>query len=123
MGKPGMKTALAERSHMITIDNDAVTHRRPDGVTEVLSLSSLRSVVIETNDLGPFAPDCFWILIGDEREGQPQGCYIPHGATGDTALLERLQMLAGFDNARLIKAMSSHGCRKTVVWQRPAPVE
>ena len=123
MGKPGMQKELAERSHIVTIDDDVVTHRRPDGITEVLPLSSLRSVVIETNDLGPFATDCFWILVGDEREGQPQGCYIPHGATGDTALLERLQTLAGFDSSRLIEGMSSHECQKTVVWQRPTPVE
>ncbi len=123
MGKPGVKKELAERSHIVTIDHDVVTHRRPDGITEVLPLSSLMSVVIETNDLGPFVTDCFWMLIGEERDGQPQGCYIPQGATGDIALLERLQKLAGFDSARLIEAMSSHECQKTVVWQRPTPVE
>jgi len=123
MGKPGMKRELAESSHRVSIDHDVVTHQRPDGITEVLPFSSLLSFVIETNDLGPFATDCFWILVGQERDGQPQGCCIPQGATGDSALLERLQKLAGFDNTRFIEAMSSNECQKTVIWNRPTSVE
>jgi hypothetical protein len=39
---------------------------------------------------GPFAPDVFWIL-----RGSAGGCAVPHGATGDRELLERLQAGAG----------------------------
>ena len=40
-------------------------------------------------------PDVFWILAGTSTSS---GCVIPQGATGDSALLERLQKLPGFDD-------------------------
>lgn len=118
LGKPGGREKPIEQSHTVTICNDVITHRRPDGMTEQVPLSSLVVVVIETNDLGPLSTDCFWILIGEENDGVRQGCYIPSGATGESELLTTLQGLPGFDNHQLIEAMSSTQCQKTIVWER-----
>jgi hypothetical protein len=78
-----------------------------------------QSVIIETNDLGPIAPDVFWILAGDGTSG----CTIPQGATGDSQLLELLGTLPGFDNGQFIAAMGSTSCATFLFWRRVAGVE
>jgi hypothetical protein len=118
LGSPGRKTALAEKAHVVSIDGDIITHQSPDGISESVRFDSLRAVVVETNDLGPFTADVFWILVGEGTSG----CYIPQGATGDAQLLELLQTLPGFDNEQFIASMGSTSCQKFLVWQRDAGV-
>ena len=116
LGRPGVKRELAERSHIVTIANGIIHHQLPDGETESVPFASLRAVVIETNGLGPFSADVFWILVGDGTDG----CYIPLGATGDSELLALLQTLPGFDSRKFMDAMASTSCRKFVVWEESA---
>ena len=91
---------------------------RPDGKTERVGWGDLQRVEILTTSDGPIAPDVFWIL-----HGTVGGCAIPHGATGDRELLERLQTLPGFDNATLIEAMGSTTERRFLCWQRAAWID
>ncbi|MBK1884856.1 hypothetical protein JIN85_20770 [Luteolibacter pohnpeiensis] len=86
---------------------------RPDGTIEDISWDELAGFDIETNSLGPFAPDVFWVLHGDER-----GYIIPQGAKGDGALLERLQQLPGFDNEKFIDAMASTSEATFEIWRK-----
>ncbi len=106
--------ALDERAHEVTFKEDIIHYQRPDGVTESVALSSLRAVIIETNDLGPYVADVFWILVGEGTSG----CRIPQGAAGDSELLERLQTLPGFDSRKFLDAMSSTLCQKFTVWEK-----
>jgi hypothetical protein len=62
-------------------------------------------------------PDVFWLLHGTDG-----GCAIPQGATGEKELLERLQALPGFDNAKVIEAMGSSSDRRFLCWQRHAGI-
>lgn len=110
--------ALDERSHVVTFEDGIIHHQRPDGPTESVAFSSLRSVIVETNDLGPYLADVFWILEGEGAGG----CRIPQGATGDSELMKLLQSLPGFDSGKLVEAMSSTLCQRTTVWQKP-PVD
>jgi hypothetical protein len=46
---------------------------------------------------------------------------VPQGAQESTQLLERLQRLPGFDNAALMRAMSSTEEATFVCWRRGTP--
>lgn len=102
-----------ERAWIVTLSEQGVSCQRPNGLQESVAWADLRAVLLETTDAGPFAADIFWILVGEQ-----QGCVIPKGATGETALLERLQLLDGFDNIAVILAMSSTGNQRFLCWQK-----
>lgn len=87
---------------------------RPDGRTERVAWDELQAFIVETTDEGPGAPDVFWILLGSAESG----CVIPQGATGDKALLERLQALPGFNNQEFIRAMGSTSNQRFLCWER-----
>jgi len=104
-----------ESRFIVRISDAEVACERPDGKTERVSWNDLQRVEILTTSDGPMAPDVFWVLHGTDT-----GCAIPQGATGERALLERLQALPGFDNGQVIEAMGSTSDRKFLCWQRPA---
>lgn len=103
-----------EAQFIITLTEEGVACRRPEGLVESVAWADLRAVLIETNDSGPFLMDVFWILIGAHS-----GCVVPQGATGEHELLDRLQRLPGFDNQALIDAMLSTDNQRFLCWERP----
>ena len=56
-----------EQAFTVTVSDEGVACRRPNGEVEAVRWADLRAVLIETNDEGPIAPDVFWILVG--RQG------------------------------------------------------
>jgi hypothetical protein len=88
---------------------------RPQLIVESLTWNDLEVVAIETTDEGPFVTDVFWLL-----PGETSGCVVPLGATGEDLMLKRLQILPGFDNETLTKAMSSTSNARFVLWRRTA---
>jgi len=99
----------------VRISDTEVACERPDGKTERVGWDDLQRVEILTTSDGPMASDVFWLLHGTNG-----GCAIAQGATGDRALLERLQALPGFDNAQVVEAMGSCSDRRFLCWQKPA---
>jgi hypothetical protein len=93
-----------------------VSCHRPDGIVERVRWDDLQRINILTNGDGPFAPDCFWLLIGLGSTG----CCIPHGATGDTELLARMQQLPGFNNQIFMEAMGSTQEAIFTCWEKAA---
>jgi hypothetical protein len=89
-----------------------IFYRQLDGNERIVRWDTLRAVLIETTDQGPFVEDVWWILIDGEGH-----CIIPQEAGGE-ALLERLQALPGFDNDAVIAAMASTENQIFVCWQR-----
>jgi hypothetical protein len=102
-----------EKKWVVAVSDTQVSCTRPNGKVETLNWDDLKIVVIETTDEGPYAPDVFWYLAGEQT-----GCVIPHGATGDDVMEKRLQALPGFDNEAFIEAMTSTSNRKFILWQR-----
>ena len=102
-----------ESDYIVRITDSHIRSTRPDGTEEEITWDELSRFDIETNSLGPFAPDVFWILHGVGR-----CCVIPQGATGDGALLERLQQLPGFDNDKFIDAMTSTSEATFEIWRK-----
>lgn len=105
-----------ESQFVIHITESEVSCHRPDGIVESVRWDDLERIDILTNSDGPFAPDCFWLLIGPGTTG----CCIPQGATGDVKLLARMQELSGFNNQAFMDAMGSTQEAIFTCWQRPA---
>ena len=106
---------MPEARFVVRVDEQRVVCRRPSGEEEMVRWEELEAVIIETNDSGPWGADVWWVLIG---RGGSSGCAIPQGATGEDALLAALQELEGFDNERVIEAMSSTDNRRFECWRR-----
>ena len=106
---------MPEAAFRVHFHDDVFTCRDPEGIERSLPMKQLVGVVIETNDLGPFAPDVHWLLLSDQNEH----LVFPMGASGEGAVLEVLQNLPGFDNEAMIQAMSSTDNQRFLCWRRP----
>lgn len=97
----------------VTLDEEWCTCTRPDGQKEAVRWDQLEEVLLVTTDQGPLEPDVFWVLSAGET-----GVVVPQGATGERALLERLQQLPGFDSRPVIAAMGCTENRQFSCWKR-----
>jgi hypothetical protein len=102
-----------EGKWLVSVDELQITCQRPNGVIESVSWKDLKLIAIETTDEGPYVPDVFWYLVGEES-----GCLVAMGATGEKDMIEKLQQLPDFDNEALVEAMTCTSNRKFVCWQR-----
>jgi hypothetical protein len=101
---------------MVDFDDENISLIREDGSRESVRWSDLSAVVIKTTDEGPFLEDVFFILFGND---QKSGCVVPQEATGASELFSALQdRLPGFDNEKVIEAMSSSNNRSFLIWRR-----
>lgn len=110
-----MPTEESDTRCIVRFDDQSIQCEYSDGRTERITWESLQEVLIRTLDAGLSFTDIFWVLIGTGTQ-----CIIPHGSEGDSALLERLQQLPGFNNEVFIAAMSSISDGEFVCWRRPA---
>src|SRR5262245_22481420 len=111
---PPVARLMPETSHVVRVSDSGLAVVRPDKTKEKLSWSDLQSVEIVNTDDGPMVADVFWVLNGSNRS-----VVIPQGATGEEPSLARLQMLPGFDNGSVIKAMTVSTNMRTLCWRRP----
>ena len=103
-----------EAGVIVSFNNEQIISSRPDGLVEKVRWNDLKAVIIETTDEGPFAPDIFWILVGNNETG----CVFPGGATGENKIIEEMQKrLNNFDNESLIEAMTSCQNSKFLIWK------
>ncbi len=118
LGRARHPVMISENDHLVTLADDIITHHRPGSPPESISLAALDRVVIETNDLGPFENDLFFILQAGPAPGTTGRCYIPQGTPGMEEVLEHLYALPGFDTALYIAAMGSTSGQLFQVWSR-----
>lgn len=88
---------------------------RPDGRIETIAWTDLQSVIIETNDRGPFEEDVYFQI-----QGPHFGFRIPQLADGTSDLVTRLGRLPGFDHDTFLKAMCSTSVAQYICWQKSA---
>jgi hypothetical protein len=102
-----------ESAFRVTFDEKEILCTRPDGESERVEWSDLKGVVLRNTDDGPFAPDVFWLLLGENG-----GCVVPQGATGSDLLLERLQKLPDFDNQAVIASATCADNQDFLCWEK-----
>lgn len=104
---------IPEGLYNIAVTDEALAYENPDGTTETIGWDQLNRVEVVTTDEGPFLPDSFWVLTGNQTQ-----CTIAQGAQNENLLLERLQTLPGFDNDGLISAMGSTANARFLCWDK-----
>ncbi|MBS0385746.1 MAG: hypothetical protein JSS00_10415 [Proteobacteria bacterium] len=85
------------------------------GDVKEISKDELASIIVETNDTGPWGADVWWLLFGPNDQ---MAMAYPQGATGEDAMLSYFTSLPGFDHAKLIEAMGSTQNAVFPVWRR-----
>ena len=98
----------------VGFDDVEVSCVHPDGTTESIKWSDLKSVEIVTTSAGPFLEDVFYVLDGEGRS-----CVVPQGAEGCRAFWDRLGALPGFDHESAIRAMTCTDDARFPCWRAP----
>jgi len=114
--KPQKNLMAKEAAFVVVVSETAITVHRPDGRIESVQLADLQTVIIETNDTGPWGTDFWWFLLGDNQTG----CVFPIGAAGEQEAMKVLQKLPGFDNNMFLKASQSTDNQRFLCWQSSA---
>jgi hypothetical protein len=99
--------------YSLDVYDEFIDLQSPDGEHMQLDMTDLRSVAIRTDRTTPMRPNYCWYL-----EGNNKTMVVPTGATGETALVEQLQKLPGFDNEQVMLASSSTRDGVFLCWLR-----
>jgi hypothetical protein len=102
-----------ESRFVVRFADSEVVCERPDGARERVAWHELQRVEIVSKSDGPLVPESFWLLVGN-----PGGCAIPWGATGEAELLRRFQELPGFGDGEGIGAAWDAAAARRLCWQR-----
>lgn len=86
----------------------------PEGTVTAIRWDELGAVVIETNDLGPWADDVIWHLFAADAIRR---LIVPQSTDGHRELLRALQRLPAFDNAAVVAALGSTGLDAFLCWE------
>lgn len=102
-----------QKRDRVTFDDILITCPMPDGSLKTVRWDELQEIGILTTDEGPAREDVYWVLLGTNGN-----CVAAASADGTQELLARMQLLPGFDNAAVIKAMGCTSNAKFVCWKR-----
>lgn len=98
-----------------TIHAETITIHDIKGDVRSIAKDDISSVIIETNDSGPWCDDVWWILFG--LDNALAGAF-PQGIDGEKDVVNYLMTLPGFDEAEMIKAMGSTANAVFILWRR-----
>jgi hypothetical protein len=68
--------APSERHVVVRTDAEGISATFPDGTRQTVRWDEVESIVIRTNDAGPWGTDVWWMI-----EGATARCVYPGGAT------------------------------------------
>jgi hypothetical protein len=103
-----------ERVIVVSIDDDGIVAKYPQGEILAVRWSSATKVWIETNDSGPSGSDFWWVV--ESNEGR---CVFPDGATGASEAAQVLkERLKGFDSNTVREAVGSTDNAVFVCWEK-----
>ena len=96
---------------IMTEEGNACEH--PQRKREFIQWDEINEIGIVTTDEGPFLPDLWLLLIGDNN-----GCSIPQGAVGYQELYDRISQFPGFDFQAVIEASMCTDNARFTCWKR-----
>ena len=103
--------APLNRAVEVAFDADTLTFKRGSGLQEAWKLVEVVRITIRTTDRGPFDDDVFLVI-----ETRQSRVWIPQDVAGP--ILHAVQSLPGFDNERMIDAMSCTDNQEFLCWER-----
>ena len=103
-----------EAEFVLSMSESEIVLVDPKGETHTLAMGNLGTVVVETNDTGPWGMDVRWVLL--DLEGK-LGVAYPQGATGEQQVMDWLMTLPGFDSAAMTDAMRCTDNATFPVWK------
>ncbi|TGD59799.1 hypothetical protein [Flavobacterium humi] len=96
-----------------TITEKFVRVEHPEREAEQIFWEDVNEIKFINTDQGPFAPDIWLALIGENS-----GCLIPHGSTGCEKVYDIVSKFENFNFENVIRSMSSCANEEFVVWKR-----
>ncbi len=109
MHKP--KPLLPESKFTVDVTDKKLFVTNPDGKVSSILLKSITSIIVETNDSGPWGMDVWFIIMGASDN---EFCTYPMGATNDEKALDYFITLPRFE----LKGMNSTENARFVCWQK-----
>lgn len=104
-----------EEQWQVTLSENDISSQDQTGVGRKIAKDCIYSVVIETNDSGPWGADVWWLMFNKEDK---LACAFPQGATGEEDAIKYLMGLDGFDDNAMISAMGCTANKIFPVWKR-----
>jgi len=102
-----------ESTYIVTVTHEGIRVGLPGGAIQQMPLETLRRILVETNDTGPWGIDVWWVLEGES----PEDCVrFPQGATGEDGFIEYAGKLPGF----AIRGMNSSSNAIFECWPNPS---
>ena len=100
----------------VAVKNGAIRTSDGQGTARELPVEQLRSVVVATDDSGPWGDDVVFLLYADAAE--PVGLF-PLEARGCQEFVAWMSCQAGYRDRELAKAMACTSVARFVVFERP----
>jgi len=101
----------AEIQYQVNVTDESFSVTNPDGKSSSVALAKITSIIVETNDSGPWGMDVWFIVMGG-KDGE--FCTYPMRATNDSVALDYFSSLPGFK----LKGMDSTANAQFVCWQK-----
>jgi hypothetical protein len=103
-----------EDDFIITVTTEYVKVEHPERETETLFWTDLQAIFLINNDSGPWLPDVWLTLAGDDS-----GCMIPHGSKGFEQVYNIVSKYKDFDFENVTRSMSCTDNAEFLLWTKP----
>lgn len=109
----GVKEKQPEDDYKVTISNTSVKIEHPSRETEIISWNDILEIQLINTDKGPWAPDVWLALIGEDS-----GCLIPQGAVGFEEVYDIVSKYNNFNFENVSKSMACTDNVKFDLWKK-----
>ncbi|WP_200865120.1 MULTISPECIES: hypothetical protein [Brevundimonas] len=120
LGSTSCRAPETSSEHQAQSDRWSVTVSGPDIITtdgtgerRVIAISNLSSIVVATDDSGPWGDDVVFILYGSD--GQPLSIF-PSDARGNEEFVDWMATTPGYRDRELARSMASTEVARFTVW-------
>lgn len=113
LGKLFGKPKNPEDDYTVTITDKYIKVEHPKRKTEEILWTGIKQIKLINNDAGPFAPDIWLALLGENSR-----CLIPHGAEGFETVYDIISKYENFNFENFIKSMSFTDNEVFLLWEK-----
>jgi hypothetical protein len=108
-------TKSPEEEYTVTITDEYIQVMHPRVQTGKVLWKNINSIKLVNTDEGPWNPDIWLILFGDNEN---EGCVIPHGAKGFDEIYEVISKYDNFNFENFEKSMTTSENAVFDLWKR-----